>query len=286
VQIKSVSAMNKETRLINKVKRLLRKVNIPDWLHRFGPKKYRFCHHAAALIVRAVCRLSFRKVVWLLRNLSIRCPAKSTLNDTVRKIPSALWQKLLALTHKCASVAAIDSTGLSRTNPSHHYLFRMGRKLPKTHVKLSILADTENKRFLDAEIRVLPAHDIKDAKALIGRNKFSVLVGDKGYDAEWLHRLCREKGIAVCIPVRNKGKSGHYSWSLRRTAWKTFDWRLYHRREIAEALFHALKTTMGYCVSAKRALTVRAEVYLRLIAYNLFYVLIVISGQSPFFFYD
>lgn len=262
--------MKEENKLIKKVKRLLKRAGLPRWLHRYGPKKYEFWHHALALLIRAECRLSFKRVVKFLRNLGFTCPAKSTLHDTTRKLPVQLWRRLLKLMQGPAYIAAIDSTGYSRNKPSYHYLKRIDGKMPRIPVKLSALADTKNKRFIDAKIRVLPAHDIKDAKDLVKTNRFSKFVADKAYDANWLHMLCKEKGIEAHIPIRDYGKARHGRLTCRRRAQKHFRKRTYHRREIAEALFHALKSTLGDSVYSRKARTIRAEIYLRLIAYNLF----------------
>lgn len=259
-----------KNKLINKVKGLVRRAGCPRWLHRYGPKRYEFWHHAMALLVRAECRLSFRRVVRLLRDLGLKCPAKSTLHDTTKKMPVSLWRGLLKLTRGMAYIAAIDGTGLSRSKPSYHYLKRIDGSMPSVPVKLSALVDTRRKRFMDARIRILPAHDIKDAKALVKGNSFSKFVADKAYDANWLHELCKGKGVEAHIPMRGYGKSKHGSMSCRRQAAKRFRKRTYHRREIAEAMFHALKSTLGDSVSCRKARTIRAEVYLRLIAYNLF----------------
>ena len=145
-------------------------------------------------------------------------------------------------------------------------------------VKLSTLIDTQRKIFIDAKIRVLPAHDIKDAKNLIKTNKFSKLVADKTYDADWLHRLCASKGIEAHIPLRSYGKATHYNLSKRKLAQKHFKKKIYAKREIAEDLFHAIKTTMGEYILNKKARTVRTKMFIRLIAYNLFYMIILLSG--------
>ena len=181
--------MDEKRGLVYKVKRLLRKAGLPRWLHRFGPKRYEFWHHALALLVKSICRLSFRRVVKLLRQLGFKCPAKSTLHDTTKKVPVSLWRHLLKITSGITDIAALDATGFSRRNPSYHYLKRIDGKKPKVPVKLSALIDTQRKIFIDAKIRVLPAHDIKDAKNLIKTNKFSKLVADKDYNADWIHRL-------------------------------------------------------------------------------------------------
>lgn len=274
------STKKEENKLIKKVKHLLRRAGLPRWLHRYGPKRYKFWHHALALLIRALCRLSFRRAVNFLRDLGFVCPAKSTLHDTTKKIPVSLWQRLLKLTCGTAHIAAIDGTGLSRRKPSYHYLKRIDGSIPRLPIKLSALVDTRRKKFIDAKIRVLPAHDIKDAKSLVKGNKFSKFVADKAYDANWLHKLCKEKGIETHIPIRDYGKVRHKRMSCRRKAQEHFRKRTYHRREIAEALFHALKSTLGDSVNCRNVRMIRAEMYLRLIAYNLFSFILGVSGQS------
>ena len=272
--------MKKENKLINKINRLIKKAGLPRWLHRYGPKKYEFWHHALALLIKAMCRLSFRRVVKLLRSLGFTCPAKSTLHDTTKKLPVSLWRRLLKATCGIAYIAAIDGTAFSRRNPSYHYLKRIDGKMPKVPIKLSALVDTRKKKFLDAKVRILPAHDIKDAKSLVKQNNFSKLVADKAYDANWLHILCLNKGIEAHISWRNYGKVKHKNMSKRRLAQKHFRTRTYHRREIVEAMFHAIKTTMGGYTFNKKAKTIRVEMYIRLIAYNIFSLFIWLSGQS------
>lgn len=262
--------MVSENKLVNKVKGLLRQAGLPRWLHRYGPKKYEFWHHALALLIKAICRLSFRRVVNLLRDLGFKCPAKSTLHDTTKRLPVSLWRKLLKATCGVTYVAAIDGTGFSRKNPSYHYLKRIDGKMPKIPVKLSTLVDTRKKKFIDAKIRVLPAHDIKDAKDLVKNNEFSKLVADKAYDANWLHILCVNKDVEAHIPLRDYGKVKHKKMSKRKLSQKHFRKKTYHRREIVEALFHALKTTMGGHTFNRKVKTIRTEMYIRLIAYNIF----------------
>jgi hypothetical protein len=40
--------MSRENKLVDKVKRLIRKAGLPRWLHHYGPKKYEFLNHALA----------------------------------------------------------------------------------------------------------------------------------------------------------------------------------------------------------------------------------------------
>ena len=89
-------------------------------------------------------------------------------HSTTKKLDSSFWQKLIKTTRSNPYLVAIDGTGLSRTNPSYHYLKRINGGMPKVPVKLSSSFDTRKKKFCAAKVRVLKAHDIKDAKSLIG----------------------------------------------------------------------------------------------------------------------
>ena len=57
-----------------------------------------------------------------------------------------------------------------------------------------------------------------------------VLLGDKGYDADWFREALEDKGIAVCIPARRGRK---YPASHDR--------KLYKQRHRIENLFARLK---------------------------------------------
>lgn len=265
--------MKKEVKLVNKIKRLLKRLECPRWLHKFGPKTYELYHHFSALLIRYYCKgLAYRRVVKLLDLLGIKCPSKSALQYNSKKIPSWLWNKAIEITSGIKHhIIAIDGTGLSRTNPSYYYLKRIDGKMPKIPVKLSAALDTRSKKFCAAKVRLLPSHDIKDAEYLVKKSRPDILVADKGYDANWLHKFCSENKIEAHIPMRDYGKrvlKNHYS--SRRKAAKLFRKRTYGRREIIESGFFAFKQKYGSSVSSKSARTIKAEVYGKIICHNLF----------------
>lgn len=264
--------MKREVKLVNKVKRLLRRLKCPRWLHHFGPKKYEFYEHICALLIRHYCKLSYRRTVKLFDLLGFICPSKSALQFTADKIRTNLWNKMLGITSGIKHhIIAIDSTGLSRTNPSYHYLKRIDGKWPKIPVKLSVAFDTKTKKFCAVKIRVLPAHDIKDVKSLLKNIKTKILVADKAYDANWLHKYCIERNIEAHIPIRDYGKKiKHNHFSCRRKAAKHFRLRTYHRREIIESGNHSHKAKFGSSVNSKKSTTIRSDLYGRLLCHNLF----------------
>lgn len=262
--------MSKQNKLVKKVKRLLRRLGCPRWLHHFGPKTYLFLDHLFALLIRHYCKLSYRRTKQLLDLLGFKCPSKSALQSTAKKLESSFWNKVLEITSGRPYLIAIDSTAFSRTNPSYHYLRRIDGKMPKVPVKISVAFDTRRKKFCAAKIRVLPAHDIKDVKGLLSKSKPKILVADKAYDAEWLHKLCKEEGIKAHIPIRLWGKPRHRNLGFRMRAVKLFRQRTYNRRQLVESGFSSLKRKHGSSVSSRSVRTIRTELYGRLACHNIF----------------
>jgi len=218
----------REEKIVNKIKRFLRKLNAPRWLHHFGPKTYQFYEHLLALLIRFYCKeMSYRRVVRLLDLLGVNCPSKSSLQRTMNKIPKSFWDRALQITSGIKHhIIALDGTGFSRTNPSYHYLRRIDGKMPQIPIKFSGILDTKTKKWCAAKIRVLPAHDIKDAKYLLEKVQADILVADKGYDANSLHKYCVKRGIQAHIPMRKYGKSKHNMFSARRKAAKKFEGKI------------------------------------------------------------
>ncbi len=269
--------MEKEKKLVNKVKRLIRKARIPRFLHHFGPKKYEFWQHSLAYIVKQECKLGYRRVTRLMRGLGMEVPCHSALCMSFHKLPLELWQRLLKATSCNAYIAAIDGSGMSRPLPSPYYYRRNDKPYPiEIPLKISIAIDTRTKKILALRLRATRAHDIRDAKYLINQlqNKPRKIVADKGYDAEWLHRHCNSLSIQAVIPMRDYGTKKIYRGrSLRKISNKKFCKRTYYRREMVESVFSAIKRKFGSSVSSVKFSAQRAEMYCRAITHNIFYVL-------------
>ena len=245
-------------------------LNAPRWLHHFGPKKYEFYEHLTALLLKHYCRLSYRRIVKLFDMFGMTCPSKSALQNTSKKIPKYLWDKALELTSGIKhNIIAIDGTGISRTNPSYHYLKRIDGKMPKLYAKLSAIIDTRTKKWCSAKVRIIPRHDTKDVKCLLEKVKAKTLVADKAYDAEWIHKYCAKHNIKTHIPIRNYGKSKHKMLSTRRKNAKKFRQKTYNRRVIIESGFHSIKQKYGSNTNSKSARTIRSEIMARLLCHNL-----------------
>jgi hypothetical protein len=260
-----VYRMEKGQRLFNKVKHLLRRIGAPRWLHRRGPKKYELLHHVHALLVRAFCRASYRRTKKLLDLLGVVCPSKSALQYTAARLAAGFWDRILKITCPNSYLVALDATCFSRSNPSYHYLRRIDGKIPKVPVKLNAAFDTKRKKFVAAKVRVRPAHDLRDAGALLRRSKPRIAVADKGYTSELLHRLADEQGTLLMVPLKKNIRRGRY----RKKHQAKFRTRTYHRREIVEASFSSIKRKMGGSISSKKVRTIRTEVLGRLACHNI-----------------
>src|SRR3989344_1828415 len=268
--------MSKEIKLIKKVKRLLRRLGCPRWLHHFGPKTYEFYEHLCALLIRFFCRLSYRRVQQFCDLLGVRCPSKSALQYTAEKLSADFWQKVLKVTSGNPYIVAIDSTGLSRTNPSYHYLRRIDGKMPKIPVKLSVAIDTRSKKYCAAQIRVLPAHDLRDAPQLLTESCAKIAVADKAYSSENLYRHAAALGTLLMVPQKKNARHGLW----RAIMQKKFRLRTYNRRQLVEAGNSSFKRKFGSSVSSKTVRTIRTEVYGRLACHNLLGRLQRLLGQS------
>jgi len=258
--------MKKEDKLINKVKCLLKRLKIPRFLHYFGPKKYEFYQHAVALLLKEVFKLSFRRVSNLLNMLGIEVPSYSALCKMRKRIPLHLIKELLQITVNFNSnLVAVDSTGLSRTNPSWHYIKRIDRKKPvKSYIKLSAFFDTRRKKFTAIRIRSKPRHDVKDVDYLLKQRKeMKKLLGDSAYDSESIHKKAYGLGIITLMKPKKNVKKGFY----RKKQKKYYSKRTYHRRSMIESGFGGLKRKYGGYLSGRNISSQR--VYLRAIAHNL-----------------
>jgi len=260
--------MKKLTKLGRKIKRLLKQLNQREYLHHFGPKKYKLFQHLLALLMMQIGKFSFRRVENFLVLLEIEVPTYSALCKCRKKIPISLWNFLLNQTTNFEHFSvAVDSTGFSRTNPSFHYIKRINCKKPiKRYAKISALFDIRKRKFIALKARVKPRHDIKDVGYLLNqKHEIRMLIGDSAYDAESLHEKCFELKIQSLIKPRVNVKRGFY----RRKMLKNYSEKNYHQRSLIESGWSSVKRKYGGNVSGKNFKSINAEIYSKAICHNL-----------------
>lgn len=237
-----------------------------------GPKKFETWVLCLGLVVKQVYQLSFRRAMRFLDDYFGIFMHWTTLQKAAFRLPKCLWQSLLAATInlKTVPLAAADGTGFARSGPSHYYLRRIDREGPVGRpVQLVGVVDVENRRFLGVSIRSKPRGECKQILTIHRQLPMNVdvLLLDKGFDAEWLHQWLEENGTFSLAPVRKNCRRGRHRKLMR----DCFDWCLYWQRNIVESLWSALKRLFGNNLKCKHIKTQTAELFCRLIAYNLGY---------------
>ena len=261
--------MKREERLVNKVKRLLKRVGCPRWFHHFGPKKFVSWQLVLGLMIKEVYRLSYRRAMKFLNEFYGIELHWTTLQKFRKRLPLFVWQKLLAYTvEDPIEIAAIDGTSLQRSNPSDHYLKRIDREeRTSVPVYLNAMVDVVRRKFVAIRHHAKKSGEVKDVKYLIEQTEqdIELILMDKAYDSEKLHRYLREQGIFSVAPVKKNWAKGQIRKQLR----DCFDYSLYWQRNLVECMFSALKRLFGNHLRGLTARLQRAEIYMRLIAYNL-----------------
>lgn len=265
--------MKKEERLVNKVKCLLRRTKLPRHLHRYGPKKFFFWQLALGLIVKEVFRLSYRRAMKFLNEFYGINLHWTTLQKCRKRISLSIWQTLLSNTIEIPiKIAAIDGTSMQRNNPSEHYLKRIDRnEFTQIPIYLNAMVDVVQRKFVAIRHHAKKSGEIRDVKYLVDKTmqEIELILMDKLYDSEKLHRYLRDIGIFSIAPVKKNWAKGQ----LRKQLKDCFDYSLYWQRNLIESLFSALKRLFGNHLRGLTARLQRAEIYCRLIAYNLGYCL-------------
>lgn len=267
--------MKKRRTVIQKLNVIIRKARVPKYLHRKGPKTYTARQHVKCLLLRQKLKCRYDELVdeYLLYFGIKNIPERSTLIKFAKRIPVCLWNRILAASSEDeCNLAAIDGTGISRTNASHYYLKRIDSDNPvKRHIKLSVMVNVEKRKFLSARIRSCPVYDGKDVRYLIENSIVNpeISIMDKGYDDNTIHSFLREKGIYSIIPAKKNCVRGCYRKEMR----DYFDYGLYWQRNIVETLISCIKRKYGTSVNSKNIRSQRSDLYCRMILHNIFYFL-------------
>ena len=222
--------------------------------------------------MKQVYQLSYRRAMKFLDEFYGINLHWTTLQKAAKRLPKALWQSLLAATigTKNIFLAAGDGTGFARAGPSSYYLRRIDRDGPIGRpVQAITLIDVERRKFISGNFFAKPYHAARRIPGLHRQSpaEIDVLLLDKEFDAEKLHQWLNENGTFSVAPVRKGCRRGRHRKMLR----DCFDWCLYWQRNIVECLFSALKRLFGSTVRCRHIRTQTAELFCRLIAYNIGY---------------
>ena len=275
--------MEGEETLLQKAKRLWKAAKLPLFLNKYGPKKTPCWLILACHLEYTAHAPAWRRASGFMRTYHKKKRHYTTWPKAIAKWPRSVWLALgrASVGEADEVIAAIDGTGISRTNASQHYLKRIDRTDPvKRHIQQVVMVDVMRKKFLSWRIRAVPRGEKCDVPYLI-RNSPVIPDGilmDKGFDSNPLHSWLRDQGIWSVAPVRKSCKRGRYRKEMR----DYFDYGLYWQRNIVECLIGVVKRLFGSHVRARTAKTQYAELSIRFIAYNIGAKIYHDFLQSPF----
>jgi len=179
------------------------------------------------------------------------------------------------------SSVAIDATGLETRHVSRYYMWRQGgRHTTLTYPKLTAVCDLKSHLWLGIEVSMGPSVDSPQFPAAVrqavANQPIRRLLGDKGYDAEHNHALCRDElGIAVTvIPARRNCKRTR-RWPLtkyRREMRRRKNLKGYGQRWQVESGFSRHKRLLGTALRARSWETQQTECQLRGLTHNIMLV--------------
>jgi len=239
----------------------------------------------SCLILRAYLRTTYRGVLDVLAasaalrqrlGLTDKLPHYTTLQKfSARSQVLAIVQKVLASIGRQApaeEAAAMDATGLSRTTVSDYFCSRRGRRF-RRWVKVSVVVLCGSLLPLALEVALKPTHDCVQARALLTQAQEVAqpqrLYADAGYDAEWIHKQCREQwgvqSVIQAVQRRADGKRGG-KWRAKMSS-RYLKKAGFGRRWAVESFFSALKRTMGSALSARSQQQMVAEAAIKVLAY-------------------
>jgi hypothetical protein len=176
-----------------------------------------------------------------------------------------------------ASRAAIDATGLETRHVSRYFIWRLGsRHKFSTYPKITVVCDLASHLWLGFHVVRGPCVASPQFRpaitAAVANQPISELLGDKGYDAEHNHRLCREQlGIPSTIIAvrRNTNCTRKWPHTPYRRQMKRRDARAgYGQRWQVESAFSRHKRLFGSALRARTWRAQKSECALRALTHN------------------
>jgi hypothetical protein len=173
--------------------------------------------------------------------------------------------------------AAIDSTGLETRHASMHFQRRCGRTeaMHAAWPKLTAVFHTASQLIVGVVATRGPSQDSSDFPAAVRQAAVNLrprrLLGDKGYDAEHNHALCRQElGIrSTVIPLNPRNASGPPQGRYRRMMHDRFPNRWYRHRAQAESAFSRHKRRLGSALTARAEPNQFKELLIRTLTHNI-----------------
>jgi len=259
-------ATTKMQELFNVLTRRARRVGVRE----FRTLKSKHCFTQfdllGVLVLKTVTRASYRTLSMLVPSIVGKSMHFTTPHKAAQRFGARLLHRLLVacLPAIRGQVVAIDSTGFSTSQRSNYFDVRIREhNARRGFVKASLLVDTRSKAIIACKIHILDRHDIRDAYQLAPLVQARHLVADKAYDSEEFHNMLSH--VQMHVPLRARARKGFW----RKKHAKQFSRKIYGKRSLVETVNSVVKRRFGSTLAAKKCVTRRIEVLLKLVTHNL-----------------
>jgi hypothetical protein len=260
---------------------------LPERFSKFHNKLYSPRQLMAILLLKVYLKQTYRGVIDLLQLtpqlvevLGLRgLPRHQTLHEFMKRevneqLLADLLGELTAMLKQDGvdlDEVAVDSTGLANSKASAHFIARSGKKAAH-YTKLSVAVACGLLICTAAVASQGPGNDLVEARPVLwqlsGNTHPRLLYADKGYDAEWVHELCRYgMGTASYVPPVPKTKDGSIQSTLRSLMTRLP--ARYGRRWHAETFFSAMKRMFGDKLTALSQPMRQREALLKALVYSI-----------------
>lgn len=269
-------------------KRIMQSRQMPIYLNKFSRKDFTSYQLLTLLVHKTYENKGYRAFVDWLKASQIpqwlklkKIPHFTTLQKFASRLNISLLEKLLlrsGTAKKACQRVALDATGMTMSNASRHYEKRINKIIKKRDFfKCAIIGDMDNQLILAVKMRKRSRHDTKDFVPLWNKIKhlpFKWFYADKGYDSNEIFDIVEKSGRKSFACIREKTKQYHrMKGKARRRALKYSIYQKKNWRALIETINSVIKRKFGSTIAAKNLHSMKVDMYLKLMTYNMYRVI-------------
>lgn len=269
--------------MISLMRQILKKMNVPLFLHPKSKHTFSIHQHIILLVLRQYESKSYESFVeWLdvateiVIQLQLRTiPHFTTLQKAQARISEGMLHvaigRFIQIVSPDKIFAGADATGFETRHATPYYSYRCN--LRHAFTKMSAGSDMKSQLICAVLIQHHPiSHDIKHFPKLFSKMldvvTMQIMVLDKGYDAEPIHKMIRDENIVSMIPVRGNNLISDTHGKYRKLMRRKFDETLYHERNKTETIFSVIKRRFDSEIKSYNESMKTKELLYRVLAYN------------------
>ena len=216
-------------------------------------------------------------------------PEESTLRKFRGRLDRDILDTVLAhlgkmITGNSEVTSGTDATGMSTTHASRHYIMRLKhfgteRTIVRGYTKMTLTVCVHTKAVLAADTVGSRTADVKRFEPMLmkvvkGRFRMRYMTADKGYDAEYIHKMVKKYTDAEAVIPARTSKNGTRTRGVNRNRMKreltdgSYLKSIYNFRVIVETVNSMIKKVLGEVLRGRNEDARHAEAMFRCMAHN------------------